>query len=107
MSYLPAMQAPFGDLARHWSRSPGLHRVDEAMTAATIKVVCQTFFSGFGQLDAKRISDAMGRYLVPVSWTIAYGSLGLPSSAPHPGKLRIWRAAREVRRLVGDFVTKR
>ena len=106
-SYLPVMQAPFADLAEHWSRSPGLHRVDEAMTAATIDVVCRTFFSGFGQLDAKRISNAIGRYLVPVSWTIAYGSLGVPSFAPHPGKLKMWRAAREVRGLVGDFVARR
>lgn len=106
-SYLPSMQAPFVDLAQHWSRSPGLHRVDEAMTSATINVVGRTFFSGFGQLDANRVSNAIGRYLVPVSWTIAYGTLGIPSFAPHPGKLKMWKAAREVRGLVGDFVAAR
>lgn len=107
MSYLPAMRAPFEDLAQHWARSPGLHSVDEAMTAATIDVVCRTFFSGFGQLDARRISDGIGRYLAPVSWTIAYGSLGFPALTPHPGKLRMRRAVQEVRRLAGDFVAKR
>ena len=107
MSYLPAMRAPFDELAQHWSRSAGLHRIDEAMTTATIDVVCRAFFSGFRQLDAERISDAIGRYLVPVSWTIAYGSLGFPSFVPHPGKLAMRRAAREVRQLAGDFVARR
>ena len=107
MSYLPAMRAPFEDLARHWSRAQGLHRVDEAMTASTIDVVCRTFFSGFAQLDANRISHAIGRYLAPVSWTIAYGTLSIPSFAPHPGKLKMRKAAREVRRLVGDFIARR
>lgn len=106
-SYLPAMRAPFEALALRWASAPGPHRIDDAMTATTIDVICRAFFSDFTPSDADRVSDAINRYLAPVTWTIAYGTLGLPAFTPHPGKLRMRRATGEARSIVRTFVARR
>ncbi len=106
-NYLPVMRSPFEELVERWKKNPGLQRVDDAMTAATIAVICRTFFSDFDQLDASRISRAIESYLGPSSWPIAYESLGLPKWMPHPGHRKMERAAGEGRQLVRNFVTRR
>jgi len=106
-NYLPVMRSPFEELVQRWTQNPGPRRVDDAMTAATIAVICRAFFSNFGQLDADRISRAIERYLGPSSWPIAYESLGLPQWMPHPGRRKMERAAGEGRQLVRNFVTRR
>ena len=86
---------------------PGPHRIDDAMTAATIAVICRAFFSNFDQGDADRVSGAIARYLRPASWPITYEALGLPKWTPHPGKLTMERAAADARQLVRSFVAQR
>ncbi len=105
--YLPVMRSPFEELVERWRLNPGPHRIDDAMTAATIAVICRAFFSEFDQLEADRISGVIERYLGPSSWPIAYESLGLPEWMPHPGKLKMARAAAEGRQLVRRFVARR
>ncbi|TGN45313.1 cytochrome P450 [Paracoccus liaowanqingii] len=106
-NYLPVMRGPFEELAGRWKRSPGLHRIDDAMTAATIAVICRTFFSSFHQSEADRISGVIDRYLRPCSWPVSYESLGLPRWMPHPGKLQMERTSAEGRQLVRSFVARR
>lgn len=106
-AYLPAMRMPFEDLASRWAQAPGPHRVNEATTAATLDVVFHALFSGFDQLDGRRLAAAITRYLAPVSWTIAYGTLGLPFLMPHPGKIKMARAIADARRLVAAFIRRR
>lgn len=106
-NYLPVMRGPFEELVERWKHNPGLQRVDDAMTGATIAVICRAFFSDFSQLDAERISCAIETYLEPSSWPIAYGSLGLPQWMPHPGQLKMERAAAEARQLLRNFVARR
>ena len=62
-TYVPAMREPFEDLASHWAQAPGLHRVNEAMTAATVDVIFRALFSGFDQLDGRRLTAAIGRLI--------------------------------------------
>jgi cytochrome P450 len=101
------MRSPFEDLTLQWRGAPGSYRIDDAMRAATVNVICRAFFTDFGELDAERVVNLMGRYVAPVSWIIAYVLLGLPSFTPHPGKLKMQRAAGEGRRLVQAFVARR
>src|SRR5215203_5063970 len=65
-AYIPAMRAPFAELAANWARVPGLHRVNEAMTSATADVIFRALFSGFDQRDGMRLTAAINRYLVPI-----------------------------------------
>ncbi|SCY93843.1 cytochrome P450 [Paracoccus tibetensis] len=106
-SHLPVMRSPFEELVERWALNPGPHRIDNAMTAATIAVICRAFFSNFDQGDADRVSGAIARYLRPSSWPITYEALGLPKWTPHPGKLTMEQAAAEARQLVWSFVARR
>ncbi len=106
-AYLPAMRSAFEDLALRWRRAPGPHRVDDAMAAATLDVIGRAFFADFGQVQAERVMSLTAQYVAPVPWIISYVLLGLPSFTPHPGKLRMRRAAAEGRRLVQAFVARR
>lgn len=106
-NHLPVMRSPFDELVGRWMLSPGPHRIDDAMTAATIAVICRAFFSNFDQGDADRVSGAIARYLRPASWPITYEALGLPKWTPHPGKLTMERAAADARQLVWSFVAQR
>jgi cytochrome P450 len=106
-SYLPVMRRPFEALASRWGSAPGPHEVDEAMRQATLNVICGAFFSDFSQPDARRVSQLVAQYVAPVPWIIAYVLLGLPSFAPHPGKLRMRRAATEGRDLIRSFIASR
>ncbi|TNC59325.1 cytochrome P450 [Rubellimicrobium roseum] len=106
-TYLPVMRQPFEALASRWASAPGPHEVDEAVRRATLNVICGAFFSDFSQPDARRVSQLVARYVAPVPWIIAYVLLGLPSFVPHPGKLRMRRAAAEGRDLIRSFIASR
>jgi cytochrome P450 len=105
--YLPAIEAAFGHLCRRWEQTPGPQNVNAAMAATTLEAVCAAMFSGFGELDGRALSDAIGRYLAPVPWVVAYGALGLPGFMPHPGKIRMARAAADARERVRQFLQVR
>ena len=103
------MIAPFEALARDWrSKAPGITvDVPTSMTKVTAEVISDTLFSNRDELDMGALSDAIDDYLSPISWTIGLASLRVPAWVPHPGKRKIRRGQRTMRRLVGDVIASR
>jgi cytochrome P450 len=104
----PQLAAPFQALAKDW-RTQGGRRIDvvPAMTAATLDVIDRLLFSGRGEIDAKAVSEAMSEYLEPISWRIAFASVGVPGWVPFPGWIKFMRAKTRMRGLIQNLIAKR
>ena len=102
------MIGPFEALAQDWrSKVPGTVDVPSSMTKVTAEVISDTLFSNRAELDMEALSDAINDYLSPISWTIGLASLRVPAWVPHPGKRKLRRGQRAMRRLVGDVIASR
>ena len=103
------MIAPFDALSREWrDNAPGTTvNVSTSMTNVTAEVISATLFTNHDELDMGALSAAISESLMPVSWTIGLASLKVPAWVPHPGKVKIQRGQRAMRRIVGEAIAAR
>ena len=109
LAYVPAMaRAGEAQLDRWRSLAPGsIARIDADMTDTTFDVITHTILAGCDAGEGAAIKDAGLRFLEPISWSIAYAMLRLPSWVWHPGKRRMLAAARAEREAVLALVRRR
>ena len=78
-----------------------------AMVDLTFDIIQRTMLSDGRDIDANVIKQAIGQYLSPIKWEIAYDFLGIPSWAPHSGSRQMDRAARIARAEIAALVRTR
>jgi len=107
-AYVPAMAIAAEEQIECWRRQgSGWKRIDRDMTGATFTVIARTMLEGGASVETETIKAATERYLSRVSWEIAYAVLGVPHWMPHPGSLRMRRAARQLRTSVQTLIARR
>ena len=96
LAYVPAMARAAEAQLQRWRSlvSGGLARVDADMTDTTFDVITHTILAGCDAAEGAAIKQAGQHFLEPISWSIAYAMLRLPSWLWHPGKRRMLAAAR-------------
>ncbi len=109
LGYTPAMVAATEPTIAQWRASPPgtTHRIDEQMTRATFRVISDTMLPGGDAYVGPALERANTDYLMPISWPIAYGVLGLPGWMPYPGRAGMRRAEARMRTAVADMVRAR
>jgi cytochrome P450 len=107
-SYVPVMaQAGEEQLARWRESGSGWKAVDDAMTETTFVVIARTMLAGGEAAETESIKRNTERFLSHVSWEIAYALMNVPRWFPHPGSLRMYRAARQQRASVKSLIDRR
>jgi len=106
---VPSMSAEAERLLGQWRGEPSPRRrtIEHAMSEVTFRIIASTMFSGDGLEDGSRIQEMGRRYLQPITWEIAAGQLRLPEGLWHPGRGRIRRAARGLRAVIAEIMTRR
>jgi cytochrome P450 len=110
VGFVPTIVDAAERLLANWRDSDdggALRDVDRDMTLVTFDVISQTLLPGgethLGPLIARSNLD----YQKPLGWRMAYANFGLPSWMPHPGKLRMQLAQRQLRSAVVALVAER
>ena len=108
LTYVPAMAGAADALAARW-RQDGrrVRAVDADMIDVTFDVIARTMLTGGVPAEAALIKREGSAYLAKTSWELAWALLKLPRWLPHPGTWPMRRAARRMRRAVGDIVARR
>jgi cytochrome P450 len=108
LTYVPAMVGAADALAARW-RQDGrrVRAVDTDMIDVTFDVIARTMLTGGVPAEAALIKKEGSAYLAKTSWELAWALLKLPQWLPHPGTWPMRRAARRMRRAVGDIVARR
>lgn len=109
LNYVPSMAAAALEQVNVW-RADASNRprsIDTDMSRITFRVIAETMLRS----DDKAVTLALERsnsdYLLPISWPLAYGVVGLPTDLPFPGRARRRDAACNMREAVGDLVAER
>ena len=109
LGFVPAMVRCAQAQVTAWhARAPGgIAAIDSDMTKVTFDVISATLLPGGERHVQPNIERANADYLGPISWTIVYAILNVPEWFPHPGKLRMARAARVLRTSVAELIAER
>ncbi len=81
--------------------------IGSAMVDLTFDIIQKTLLADCVDIDADVIKRAIGDYLSPIKWEIAYDILGIPSWVPHPGTRRMGRSAKIARGRMASLVRAR
>lgn len=108
-AYVPSFVSHADRLLRRWAEEgEGVKPIDRDMAAMTLQALVETLFGAdLSEADRVVIEKASAAFLQPTVWKIAYGSLKLPARTPHPGMLRMARAARAAREVAHRALIKR
>jgi cytochrome P450 len=109
LRYVPIVAKAAAEIVRTWQKSsPGsLHRIDEDMSHATFEVIAGTMLDGGDPAVTAAIERANRDYLLPISWPLAYGILGMPQWLPYPRRHLRKNAERNMRQQVHRLVARR
>src|SRR5512134_2127732 len=109
LRHVPVMAEAAAPQVVRWRALPSGRSaaIDEAMTETTFEVITRTILAGCAAAEGEVIRRSGPATLDPISWSIAYALLGVPTWLWHPGKGRMLRAAREERSAVGRLVARR
>ncbi len=106
--YVPVMTGAAQEQVARWqAEGSGWKRIDKDMTETTFAVIARAMLAGGEPAETGTIKKATERYLSHVSWEIAYTLMGVPRWVPHPGSLRMRRAARQLRISVQSLIDRR
>lgn len=107
-AYVPVMSKVAREQVQRWrSEGSGWKRVDRDMTEATFAIIARSMLAGGEPAETGTIKRATERYLSRVSWEVAYTVIGIPRWVPHPGSLRMHRAAKALRSSVETLIERR
>jgi cytochrome P450 len=107
-AYVPVMANTAEEQLNRWrSEGSGWKSIGRAMTETTFAVIARTMLTGGEPAETEAIKKATELYLSRVSWEIAYIFMGIPQWFPHPGSLRMYRAARQLRASVKSLIDRR
>src|SRR5947207_4726069 len=81
--------------------------VDRDMTLVTFDVISHTLLPGGDAHVGPLIARSNFDYQKPLGWQMAYANFRLPSWMPHPGKLKMHLAQRQLRSAVAALVAER
>jgi cytochrome P450 len=104
---VPAMVAAAEEMVARWQAEPGLRGIDRDMAAVTFRIISDTMLPGGDTFVSRAIENAHTDYLMPISWEVAYGMIGMPAWMPHPGTRSMRRAEREMRAAVAALISAR
>jgi cytochrome P450 len=108
LTYVPEMSGAAEALADTWRRDGRrIRAVDADMIDVTFDVIARTMLQGGVPAEAALIKREGTAYLANSSWELAWTLLKLPTWLPHPATYTMRRAARRLRRAVGDIVSRR
>jgi cytochrome P450 len=108
LTYVPEMSGAAEALADAWRRDGRkIRAVDTDMIDVTFDVIARTMLQGGVPAEAALIKREGTAYLANSSWELAWTLLKLPTWLPHPATYTMRRAARRLRRAVGDIVSRR
>jgi len=108
LAYVPEMSGAAEMLAAQWRRDGRRMRaVDTDMIDVTFDVIARTMLKGGVPAESELIKREGTAFLANSSWELAWTLLKLPTWLPHPATYPMRRAARRLRRAVGDIVTRR
>jgi cytochrome P450 len=108
--FVPAFAAAASGVTAQWSKAaPGsLQEIDRDMGRATLKVLQDTVLgASLGEEDRAAVERFGTAFLAHTVWKIAFSSLGLPPSTPHPGASSMARASEELRRVAQRLLDRR
>ncbi|HLL26396.1 MAG TPA: cytochrome P450 [Xanthobacteraceae bacterium] len=109
LSFVPTIAAAAERLVADWQKRDNEvpHNIDREMSLVTFDVISHTLLPSGGGYLAPVIARSSSNYQRPIGWQMAYANFGLPSWAPHPGKLKMWLAQRGLRGAVAALVADR
>ena len=109
LKYVPAIVAATSEQIARWRRTGSTLEPDlpEDMTELTFAIIARTVLAGINEKDAASVKVAGRAYLDKITWEIAATLISLPDWVWHPGKARMQRASREVRRAVQNLLDQR
>lgn len=109
LRYVPAMSSAAEAMLATWSgdASGGYRSIDKDMTRLTFRVISETVLPGGDEHIGAAIERASGDYFGSISWTFVYRFFQLPSWMPHPGRRRMLRAEKFLRRSVAALIAVR
>jgi cytochrome P450 len=107
-NYIPVMAQAAEEQLLRWRQSgSGWKAVDHDMTETTFAVIARTMLAGGEAAETESIKRNTELYLSRVSWEIAYTLMSFPGWLPHPGSLRMHRAAHRQRVSVMSLIDRR
>ena len=108
LTYVTEMSGAGEDLVSRWRRDGRrVCAVDQDMIDVTFDVIARTMLTGGVPAEAALIKKEGSTFLSKSSWELAWALMRIPTWLPHPGTLPMRRAARRLRRAVGDIVARR
>ncbi len=108
LTYVPEMSGAADALAAQWRRDGSRVRaIDNDMIDVTFDVIARTMLLGGVPAEADLIKREGTAYLANSSWELAWTLLKLPTWLPHPATYTMRRAARLMRRAIGDIIARR
>jgi cytochrome P450 len=109
LSFVPTIVGAAERLLDEWrSGAPRTIRaIDRDMIMATFDVISHTLLPGGDTHIRPLLEGPHVDYQDRLGWQMAYANIGLPAWLPHPGKLKMRYAERELRRAVATLVAER
>ena len=84
----------------------GVQQIEEDMTRATFEVIAATLLPSADETFAAHMQRSIRAMQRNGGWDILYAQVGIPLWFPRPGMLMGARAARTLRKIVGDLLDK-
>ena len=109
LRYVPTMSSAAEAMLATWAgdKSGRDRSMDMDMTSLTFRVISQTMLPGGDEQIGAMIERASADYFGPISWTFVYRFFHMPEWMPHPGRRRMLRAEKFLRRSVADLIVER
>ena len=109
LRYVPAMADAADEQLARWrlGANGAVREIGEDMAETTFAIIARTMLAGGLPAEARTIKTATARTLSRISWEMAYGLIGIPRWMPHPAYFQLRRLSNQLRRSVGDIITRR